>query len=506
MDKSDSHSIEHLHERTMTTSQIISRVEESRKELLQLDLRNPLLNYRYLRARGVETVGETPSQVFDSLIRRGNGMAFAPRLDDNEVDDVCNSPPRPRNVRNTLQTQESDRDLSRRLLNTYYSARTLIEEQGVNTLFVALGMVLWREDDASEIERRAPLILIPVEMGRENVRSSFRVKHDGEDVEANISFIAKARADYGIDIPELHEVVEENDGDLDVDSYFRKVSDSISNMTGWSVDTSSVVLGFFSFSKFLMYRDLDTENWPNENGIGDSKLLKALYGDDGFRERNPIIGAEDHLDSHLSPADVHHVVDADSSQALAIEDMKSGRSMVIQGPPGTGKSQTITNIIAEAVGLGRRVLFVSEKMAALEVVKRRLDSIHLGDACLELHSNKTTKSAVLNELKRTQELGRPNDAGIQDGFDALDRVRSGLNTYSEAVNSDVGNTGVSPYYAYGDYLRIKHIEDVRSVSLPRVEIKGSDSWTNAQFNRKRESVERLQLRIPPNGVPREHPF
>ena len=317
-------------------------------------------------------------------------------------------------------------------------------------MFVALGMVLWYEDDASETERRAPLVLVPVKIDRENVRAGFRVEYDREDVEANTSFIAKARADFGMDVPALHIDVEEDDEELDVAAYFRKVSQSIEGMKQWSVDTSSVVLGFFSFSKFLMYRDLGAETWPNENGLGDSKILRALFGNEGFREPEPSIDTDDHLDDHLSPADVHHVVDADSSQALAIEDMKTGRNLVIQGPPGTGKSQKITNIIAEAVGLGKKVLFVSEKMAALEVVKRRLDSINIGDACLELHSNKTTKSAVLNELKRAQELGIPNDTGIEDDFDALARVRSGLNTYSDAINSRVGENGVTPYHTYGE--------------------------------------------------------
>ena len=480
----------------MTTNSIVARIEESRKELLQLDLRNPLLNYRYLRARGVEAVDEAPSRVFDALVRKSRTVAFAPRPDDI-------GSPLQKKVRNTLQTSESERDLSKRLLNTYYNARTIIEEQGVNTLFLALGMVLWYEDDTSDVERRAPLILVPVKIDRESIRAGFRIEHDGEDIEANLSFMAKARADFGIDIPGLHKSAEEDDDEIDVNAYFRSVSRSIAGMRRWSVDNSSVVLGFFSFSKFLMYRDLDTETWPDEN---DNKLMYALYGDDGFREPELNIGAEDHLDSHLSPKDVHHVVDADSSQSLAIEDMKSGRSLVIQGPPGTGKSQTITNIIAEAVGLGRKVLFVSEKMAALEVVKRRLDSIHLGDACLELHSNKTTKSGVLNELKRTHQLGRPDDTGIDDDFDTLARVRGSLNKYSNVVNSPVGETGVTPYHAYGEYLRIKRREDVDTISLPQIKIKGSDSWTNAEFNRKREEVERLQVRIPPIGVPKEHPF
>ena len=131
-------------------------------------------------------------------------------------------------------------------------------------------------------------------------------------------------------------------------------------MKRWSVDTTSVVLGFFSFSKLLMYRDLDSENWPAGTGPLESKTVRALF-EEGFTEPESEIGDEDHLDDHLRPEDTHHVVDADSSQALAISDVATGRNLVIQGPPGTGKSQTITNIIAAAISQNKKVLFVSEK-------------------------------------------------------------------------------------------------------------------------------------------------
>ena len=177
-------------------------------------------------------------------------------------------------------------------------------------------------------------------------------------------------------------------------------------------------------------------------------MVSALL-DAGFDEPAPQISSDDNLDQILAPQEVHHVVDADSSQVLALLDVNQGRNLVVQGPPGTGKSQTITNMIAEALGAGRTVLFVSEKMAALEVVKRRLDAIGLGDACLELHSNKTAKKAVLDELARTLDLGRPLLADIEADFDELARLRDRLNAYCDAVNTPVGESGVSPYRAQG---------------------------------------------------------
>ncbi len=264
-----------------------------------------------------------------------------------------------------------------------------------------------------------------------------------------------------------------------------------------------MVLGFFSFGK-LMYRDLDPDTWPEGTGYGprESGIIRALFGG-GFSEPDPKIQEEDHLDDYLNPEDIHHVVDADSSQALAIFDVNQGRNLVIQGPPGTGKSQTIMNIIAEAIGGGRTVLFVSEKMAALEVVKHRLDAIGLGVACLELHSHKTTKRALLDELKKTL-LGPPSVDGIEDDFSGLAHVRSRLNTYAEAVNSPVGNTGATPYRAYGELIRIRDQE--QQPPLRRVDIAGIDLWSAADFKSKLRVVSEFQTRLGRVGVPEKHLF
>ena len=207
----------------------------------------------------------------------------------------------------------------------------------------------------------------------------------------------------------------------------------------------------------------------------------------------------------MRPEDVHHIVDADSSQALAIFDVNLGRNLVIQGPPGTGKSQTITNIIAEAIGRGSKVLFVSEKMAALEVVKRRLDVIGLGVACLELHSRKTTKRLVLDELERTLELGQPSVDDIEDDFNRLARIQDRLNAYAKAVNAPVGDTGVTPYRAYGELMRLRDLEE-SGVPLPRVEMPGMDSWSGADFDSNMEVVSEFQARLERIRAPKEHVF
>jgi len=244
--------------------------------------------------------------------------------------------------------------------------------------------------------RRAPLLLIPVELKRASAQERFRVVYTGDDISDNLSLLEKMKAEFGLSLPTVGDAET-----LDPANFFDCVEDAIGSLSRWKVERNEITLGFFSFGKFLMYRDLDPSIWSG-SGPNDHHILAALLSE-GFSEPPSVYGDETHIDEVTSPADVHQVKDADSSQILAILDVNAGRNLVLQGPPGTGKSQTITNLISEAVGAGRRVLFVSEKMAALEVVKRRLDEVGLGDAVLELHSHKTNKRHVLEELNRTPE-------------------------------------------------------------------------------------------------------
>ena len=350
-------------------------------------------------------------------------------------------------------------------------------------MFVALGTVTWYESDSSQEARRAPLILIPVELQRTDVRDRFHLRYSGEEIGGNLSLKEKANEFY-LMLPYLPD-----SEDLDVPQYLDAVEKAIEAESRWVVERNSLVLAFFSFSKFLMYQDLDVNNWPEENNPTAHPLLGALL-DHGFDEPALEIDDEGDLDYHLSYQDVHHVVDADSSQVLALLDVNEGRNLAVQGPPGTGKSQTITNMIAETLGAGKTVLFVSEKMAALDVVKRRLDAVGLGDACLELHSNKTAKKAVLEELSRTISLGRPLLGTIDADSDELTRLRERLNAYSDALRVPVGESGVNPYRVLGELIRLRQESD--GVLLPKLDLSGIQSWTGADYRHRQGLVKELQ--------------
>ena len=480
-------------------------LDTARAELLDLGLRNSLINYRLLRTRGVEIVDESPPDVYRILVQERRAMSFLPRPEPEEEDDLQPfeddeaEADSTRHTDNRLQTDYSPTELQRRLLNTYSMARTAIEEQGVTTLYLALGMLQWYESESSDILRRAPLILIPVEIDRASVRARFRIRSTGEDIGTNLSLQEKLRSEFGLQLPDLPDA-----GDLEpasIQSYYQTVDAAIDGLERWSVDETAITLGFFSFAKFLMYRDLDINNWP-DGYLSQHPVLQPLLTT-GFQEPGSTIPDDAQIDEHLNPTEIHHVVDADSSQTLAIHDVSQGRNLVIQGPPGTGKSQTITNLIVEAIAKGKRVLFVAEKMAALDVVKDNLDEIGLGDACLELHSHKMDRRAVVNELRRTLELGEPQRIALEEEVRLLLRNRDDLNSYCQAVNTPIDESGITPYQAYGELLVVER--RLSGVELPPLDLH-QFQHSASEFRDGLEQTERLQAHLRVIGTPTNHPF
>ncbi|MBS1812211.1 MAG: DUF3320 domain-containing protein [Acidobacteria bacterium] len=478
------------------------KLEKARKELLDLGLRNPLLNYRSLRARGLEIVGEKPVSVFRILVREGKTMSFVPTKGGDkeglfeQPDELSEEAKQVQYDDLRLQTPYDSARLRSRLLTTYQTSRTFIEEQGVNTLYLALGMLGWYDAESSQEKRRAPLVLIPVELERANAKERFHISYTGEEIGANLSLAAKLKSEFGIDLPPFPDTDE-----LDLPTYFTAIEQVIEGQPRWSVERDVIALSLFSFSKFLMFHDLDEANWAETAKPSGHALIKALL-QEGFREPPLTITEDDHLDQHIRPLDLNQVVEADSSQTLAILAASQGRNLIIQGPPGTGKSQTITNLIAEAIGKGKKVLFVAEKKAAREVVKRRLDKIGLGDACLELHD--TNKKALLSELAHTLNLGKPMLKSIEGEIGLLTETQHRLNSYCEAVNTTISSSGVTPYDAYGGMLKIR--QQYPEAKLPQFNLPEMTLWKDSEYHRKRAITAEMQHRLVPIGTLKEHPF
>lgn len=351
----------------------------ARNRLLDRSLRNKLINtpLHSVKARQIRIFDEVTDQVFAHL-KSKNHFTFLPgkgvkssEEEDEEVWIPSGDDPE-RHTDNKLQTQLTPEGLQKRLLSLFYEGQTLEEEQGVNTLFLALGFLEWREANVSDTARYAPLVLLPVELSRAGSKDRFKLLIRDEDLITNISLQAWIKDQFGIALPDIPET-----DDWQLSTYFDDVTRAVEGQKNWIVHPNEILLGFFSFSKFLLWRDLNPENWLNVDGLLDNPILKKLLlrdDDDNSPLDNdvPLLSDGARIDEIWSPMELVHITDADSSQTIAIQEVMAGKNLVIQGPPGTGKSQTITNIIAGAVHRGKRVLFIAEKVAALDVVHDRL--------------------------------------------------------------------------------------------------------------------------------------
>lgn len=353
-----------------------------------------------------------------------------------------------------LQTSSAPEALDRSLRRLEEQARLSIEEQGVNTLFLALGMLTYTELEAPGKPFRAPIVLLPAALSRKSARAGYEVRASDDDPLVNPA-LAEYLRDRGIVLPELPDLSAVDDYDLQ--SLFSLVAEQVTGKLGWAVKTD-IYLGLFSFQKFVMYKDLEA----NAATMAGHRLIRQLV----TRSGDHLIGLppeirDMELDEEFPPEATFQVVNADSSQLRAIAATVRGHDLVIEGPPGTGKSQTITNLIAAALAADRSVLFVAEKMAALEVVYERLVGAGLGEFCLELHSTKANKRAVMQELRASLDASLQQVAAPQASTQRLPQVRHTLTEYARAVHTPFGALGASPYRIYGELGRVLDARRVR---------------------------------------------
>ena len=510
---------------------IDAQITRSRRELLDLTARNRLINTPLTRSRSsrLDVTDELSSEVFRIVVQERREMAFLsdeqpeadePTSGDNAAQEEIESAPTvgsdisdsedavhfaqpieddddeiaDRHLDQNLQTPLDDEKLQKRLLRLFYDARGAYEEQGVNSLYLAMGFLEWYESPASDKPRYAPLLLIPVELHRRTVNARFRLRMLDEDLTTNLSLQEKLKAEFGLQLPDVPEV-----DDLSPAEYFDAVQKVIEGQPRWRLHRDQMTLWFFSFAKFLMFRDLNPEIWPESKGPNQHAGLRGLLGEE-TSFMSPLIGEHEKLDDRINARDITHIMDADSSQAAAIEEVRHGRNLVIQGPPGTGKSQTITNLIAAAVKDGKKVLFVAEKMAALEVVKSRLDRIGLGDLCLELHSHKANRRAVLDELERTLQLGRPASKDVDKPSAELERVRGRLNAYVEQLHSPVSPSGQTPFQLIGTLSRLQANGTRRFESIPQ----GVENWSTSTLTEKQAILNDILEHVTELGPPATH--
>ncbi|MDR1312783.1 MAG: DUF4011 domain-containing protein, partial [Deltaproteobacteria bacterium] len=349
--------------------------------------------------------------------------------------------------KNVLLACCGEADLNKRLLALFRQARTSLQEGGSNVLFLAIGFLAWTDGPK---ERQAPLILVPVALSRGTAGSRFRLEALDDEPRFNLTLIEMLRTRHSIGaLDAMAADLPRDDKGLDVALILDAASSAVSGLAGWKV-TQRATLGLFSFAKHLMWKDLaDIEAAGRDRS---SEVLNLLINRVPLPEAPAPFAAPGELDDRLMPADEFLPLRADSSQLAAVVRAASGGSFVLIGPPGTGKSQTIANLVAQCVAEGKTVLFVAEKAAALNVVHRRLQAQGLGGFCLELHSNRTDKLAV---VKRLHEEAASQPARDTGGWaldsKGIEKARGALNAYARAVHRQAPS-GMTAFSALGGLL------------------------------------------------------
>jgi hypothetical protein len=499
---------------------LLKQLELARRDLLELTTSNRLLSTPRDKMPGaaIRIADESSADVFRILVHEGTSLRFEDGSlaekssarqshgdQDSDVDsdsDLATEIDTSHRTKNSaaddaLHTALTPEELDRRLQTLLDDSATLMQEQGVNVLYLALGFLKWFEIDAPDTPRCAPLLLVPVvlEKGRSGKRYSLSW-NDGE-IETNLTLKVRLKSDFGINLPDVP-----NAEDLSPATYFQDVTDVIADQRGWEVRADDILLWCFSFTRLLMYRDLDPNNWPTSRPLQDQPLITGLL-QDGFPPVEAVCRNNENIDRLFDATTTRHVIDCDSSQSLVIEEAARGRNLVIQGPPGTGKSQTITNLIAAAVSSGKTILFVAEKMAALEVVKRRLDNIGLGELCLELHSRKSNKRIVLREVDRTLKMGAPVlPSDLTDTIRRLKDRQQKLNDYVGSLHTTFARSGLTPYQILGELIDLR----AAATPLPDFQLPEAAEWDSDEYSLKLQSVMDLARVTSDIGDPAQHPW
>ncbi len=440
-----------------------ARLDQWKAKLLNLTRRNRLLNYRltggaihlrYVDPATVEDYLATGKQMRFDVVdeQRAQRGQLGRKLEDDHYAEAIQQAV----SGGKLLVIGTPEKLNTNLLKLDRAARIALEEGGANTLFVAIGFAVKPKPghtaefrpDAPSSERpdyAAPLILLPVNLNRRSAGSAYTLTLRDEEAMLNPTLLEFLKREAGVNLAEYAHELPTDESGLDVNHILNRVRQELLNVAGWEV-VDEVALGLFSFSKYLMWRDLDAF----ESELRRNPVVAHLIDTPREAYFNPLATDNQTFPDATSLDDTFPVTDmltpmsADSSQLAAVRAAAQGIDFILEGPPGTGKSQTITNLIAQLLGEGKRVLFVSEKTAALDVVQRRLDSIGLGEFCLELHANNATKTAVYDQLRQALNSEASPTSPFAQTATELQHTRSRLNAMVALIHRP-DHSGLSVY-------------------------------------------------------------
>lgn len=435
------------------------RLTRWKSKLLDLTLRNKLLNFKSGKAF-LKVVCANPSNLEDTLTSAADAefrlFARPALMQDNDprsaemfFREMGMTP-----VEAHAQTALSNRELifdvlatefDTRLTDIYRAGKNILGETGANTLYISIGMLHWKESGDSEVVLKAPLLLVPVTLVRKAVGAGIRLKRHDDETIFNPTLLQKLVLDFEINLPFTDGQLPSDEKGVDVGFIFQKVRMSVAELKGFEV-RPDCYLGNFSFTKYVMWKDLNSR----VEDISKSRVVNHLINNKGeaFVDASKLIDPR-LLDDLYGPQSLFTPLIADSSQLAVVCTASHGKNMVVEGPPGTGKSQTITNMIAHFLASGKTVLFVAEKMAALEVVHKRLSSLGLAEFCLELHSSKAKKSEIAKEFVHTLNIAHSHlQSDWESEAEKLSALRNQLSDLVKLLHHRHRN-GMSVYEAMG---------------------------------------------------------
>lgn len=440
------------------------RVAKWKNALLDLSLRNRLIHYTERAGYRLEVPGPALSQ-FEDAVNDGVRIALLASDAVKEIDVARgirygrDLPERERELlladKRSVYVDVTDAAYKTRLRSLAYKAKTITEETGSNNLYLTFGMLNWRLDDR---ELRSPLVLVPVTISSANRGERYTLVLDEAGISTpNYCLIEKLRVTFNLEIPELSNPAQDASG-IDLSATLDAVRHAIARVGLHFRVEDTVHLAILQFAKFPLWKDLD-DSWQT---LANNSLVSHLINSPYQSFTDPV---DNPGDARLDQLGDEVPVPADSSQLQAIAEAAAGRTFVLEGPPGTGKSQTITNLLAHAMAAGRRVLFVAEKRAALDVVKKRLEAVGLGDLSLDLHDKSSRPAAVREQIRAALDLQVSADTdSLRTQTEAAESSRNALARYARRLH-EANAAGLSLYSARTAELAAD--QDVPPIDVPR---------------------------------------
>ncbi|BDO43812.1 DUF3320 domain-containing protein [Cellulomonas sp. NTE-D12] len=439
------------------------RVARWKNALLDLSLRNKLINYTDRAGFHLEVPGSALARLEDQISAHAP-ITLVPS-------DAVGSVDQARGIRFGRDLPDRDREVllaekraafidvtaasyQNRLRYLAYKAKTIVQETGSNNLYLAFGMLRWRFADR---DLRSPLVLVPVTLTTTSRGETYRVTLDESGASTpNYCLLEKLRVSFGLEVPGLEEPTEDASG-IDLPAALGALRVAVAQAGLPFRVEETVELAILQFAKFPLWKDLD-EHWST---LSANSLVKHLI-------ETPLEPFADPVEP--IPADLDELgalvpVPADSSQLEAVHDAVAGRTFVLEGPPGTGKSQTITNVLARALASGKRVLFVAEKRAALDVVKKRLAQVGLAELSLDLHDKGARPADVRAQIRAALDLHvQADDDAMRSSAETLDASRRRLALYAERLHETNG-IGHSLYSARA--FDLASDQTIQPIEVPR---------------------------------------